>query len=64
VSVLAPERTVDDIVAGWRRDPDADGPVNPAGPLFADQYTEFEITMTGGGDPVHTWEIFSCYYEC
>ncbi len=62
MSVLAPERTAADVAAGWRRD--ADGPDNPAGPLFADQYTEFEITMTGSGDTLNTWEILSCYYEC
>ncbi len=56
MSTLAPERPTvtpdqaEAIVNGWltSADPVA-GLEHPAGPLFADGYTEFEITMTGGG---------------
>jgi hypothetical protein len=44
---LAPERSVEEIVAGWRRGLDEDGWDNPAGPRFIGDYAEFEITMTG-----------------
>jgi hypothetical protein len=48
MSVATPERTVDEIVAGWRRGLDEDGLENPAGPLFFDEYAEFDLTRTGG----------------
>jgi hypothetical protein len=43
---LAPERTAEELVADWRRG--LDDWDNPAGPRFMQEYTESEITMTGG----------------
>ncbi len=71
MATLAPERTVDEVVAGWRRGRHEDGPENPAGPVYAGGgYVEHEITMTGSGpgtcsemsmsyDPV-TGETYYC----
>lgn len=61
MSTLAPER-VDEIVTGWRLGIDDDTLENPAGPLFdVDGFTEYDITMTGGGGAsLHTTEILSC----
>lgn len=54
VPTLAPERTVEEIVAGWRLGLDPDGFDNPAGPLYFSGYAESEITRTGGtsADPL------------
>jgi hypothetical protein len=56
-------------VDALRRGVDVDGVENPAGPLFADGYREYEITLTG---PVHTgpetnlswWEGEMCQACC
>jgi hypothetical protein len=61
MATIAPERTVtaDEIVAGWLT---TDAPINglehPAGPLFNGGYSEYEITMTGGGPG---WTGNCCY---
>lgn len=48
MTTLAPER-LDEVAAGWRRGLDVDDLVNPAGSLFGeDEFTPYEITMTGG----------------
>jgi hypothetical protein len=47
MTTMTPERT-DQLVADLRRGLDIDGVENPAGGLFADAYTEHEISMTGG----------------
>lgn len=44
MAALTMERTVEEIVAGWR-DGELEG---PAGPLFNEGYTPYEITATGG----------------
>lgn len=56
------ERTVDDVIAGWR-DGDLDG--NPAGPLFSEGYAAQEITMTGaGGTGMPFSEMSGSYDPC
>ncbi len=52
------ERTVEEIIAGWR-DGDLDGPV---GPVFSEGFAVQEITATGGGgwDP---WSGAQTYSE-
>ncbi|QSB13397.1 hypothetical protein JQS43_17460 [Natronosporangium hydrolyticum] len=47
MSTLAPERTAAETVDAWRRGLD-DSWENPAGPRFLGDYTESEITLTGG----------------
>jgi hypothetical protein len=70
--VLTPERA-EEVAAGWRLGIDENGLESPAGPLFADGYTELEITMTGsstgdgysvGGTCESSSAIISCFYEC
>ena len=61
---LAPERP-DELVTKLRRGVDLDDLANPAGALFADGYTEHEITMTSGmftqeNDPMHTQYRICC----
>ena len=46
MATLTPERA-DARVVQLRRGMEIDGMENPAGELFADGYTEHEITMTG-----------------
>ncbi len=46
---------LDEVATAWRRGLDADELTNPAGPLFSgDEYTEYDITATGGGDTTYT----------
>jgi hypothetical protein len=66
MTTLAPERP-DELVTSLRRGMDLDDLANPAGGLFADGYTEHEITMTGSmytyeHDPFHTQYRICCDY--
>ncbi len=45
MAAVTMERTIEEIIAGWR-DGELDG---PAGPLFDEGFTVQEITATGGG---------------
>jgi hypothetical protein len=60
MAVMAPERA-SELVVELRRGLDLDGTQNPAGPLFADGYREFEITMTGGGGHTGPHTNFSAW---
>lgn len=45
---LAPERA-EELVTSWLTTTEPfDGIEHPSGPLFADGYAEYEITLTGG----------------
>ena len=68
MATLTPERA-DARVVELRRGMELDGMENPAGELFADGYTEHEITMsrTGSTGPfteVTLWNNEGCYPEC
>ncbi len=68
MTTLAPERA-DALVVELRRGMDLDGLKNPAGGLFADGYTEHEITMTGNGETgpdtnFSAWDTQFCLNCC
>lgn len=45
---IAPEQTVEEIIAGWRRGEDPPGMVSPAGPRYAGgEFAEQEIARVG-----------------
>lgn len=49
-ATLSSPDLLDEIMAGWLTDHEADEPDNPAGPLYlGGEYAVQEITMTGNG---------------